>query len=349
MTIGVRRLAPYAVAAGLVVVVAASAYWAGTNAVLPPTIPVEVHSSQTYRAELGTVARSLRTQVTASWPTEQTYLAGDEGVLTSVVHPMGDLAQDGDILATINLEPVVVASGTVPMFRTLQEGVRGPDVAQLQQLLAAQAQFDGPPDGTFDAATRAAVERWQASVGATPDGIVEPGSIVFVEALPARLEVLRQVGERIGPGDELVRVLAQAPAFVARFGAATSAEVMSGTPIDLDAPDGSTWQGALGAFEPAEDGGFHVAVTGALCGDDCGQVPVTGELKLDGRVELVPETAGVVVPVSAIELQASGARVVTLVDGSQRPVKVITQADGFAVVDGLDPGTEIRLPTPPRS
>lgn len=347
MAIGSRRLGTYAVATGVVVTVAAGAYWAGTNAVLPPTIPVEVHPSQTYRADVGTVARSLRTQVTASWPTDRTYLAGDEGVVTSVIHPMGGLARAGDTLATVNLEPVVVASGEVPMFRTLQEGVSGPDVAQLQRVLADAGYLDTPVDGVFDALTGAAVGRWQASIGAAADGVVEPGSIVFVEALPARMEVVRRVGEHIGPGEDLVRVLAPAPAFVARFGAATSAEVTTGTAIEIDAPDGSTWRGALDAFEPAEDGGYHVTLTGDLCGDDCGAVPAEGELKLDGRVELIPETAGVVVPVSAMSLQPSGGRTVTLMDGALQAVDVITEADGFAVVDGLEPGTQIQLPMPP--
>ena len=54
-------------------------------------------------------------------------------------------------------------------------------------------------------------------------------------------------------------------------------------------------------------------------------------------------------PLSAVVLQPSGERAVTLLDGTRRPVEVVVQADGFAVVDGLEPGSEIQLPMPPGS
>jgi len=38
---------------------------------------------------------------------------------------------------------------------------------------------------------------------------------------------------------------------------------------------------------------------------------------------------------------------VTLSDGTTRPVRVLAEADGFAVVDGLPAGTVILLPSPP--
>lgn len=342
-----RRIAGLAVASVLLVGIVGVSYWAGSRAVAPPEIPVEDHPVLTYQVEIGTVARSVRVSVTASWATTRTLFAGAGGVVTSVSHSAGGFASPGDAIATIDLEPVVVATGEVPMFRPLQLGVEGADVAQLQQLLQSQGFLARPPDGRFDTETAAAASEWQRAVGATADGVVGEGSLLFVAYLPARLEVLATVGERIGAGDDMVRVLDERPDFVATVSDSTRAELATGMTVAIDAPDRSTWHGELGAFQPLDDGRYSASVTGDPCGQACDLVPVAGETALSGRIELVPETRGVVVPTSALVQGSGGALAVTLADGTSRVVRVVAEADGFAVVDGLKAGTAIRLPSPP--
>lgn len=343
----VGRVATIVVGSAILVGVAGAAYWAGTNAVVPPELPAEDHALQTYTVEAGTVARSIRVPVTASWSTTRTLFAGTDGVVTSVAHGAGAYAESGDVIATVDLEPLVVATGAVPMFRTLRQGVEGPDVAQFQRLLRTQGFFRGSAGGRFGAATVAATKRWQRSVGAEDDGIVAPGSLLFVDRLPARLEVLAVVGQRIGAGSDLVRVLDDRPDFVATVGASQRAELTSGTPVTIGAPGGGTWPGVLGSFEQLEDGRYSVEITGGLCGGGCDLVPVGDETALIGTIELVPQTTGVVVPTSALVQQPSGDLAVTLTDGTVRSVRVVAEADGFAVVEGLEPGTIIALPSAP--
>jgi peptidoglycan hydrolase-like protein with peptidoglycan-binding domain len=342
-----RRIVALAAAAALVAVVAGVGYWAGRNAVVPPELPVDEHETQTYAVATGSVGRSIDLPVSASWSTTRTLFAGSDGIVTSVLHEAGALADAGDVLATIDLEPVVIAEGAVPMFRTLERGMTGPDVAQLQELLRSMGFLDGPADGAFGPVTEAAVKRWQRSIGASQDGIVDPGALLFVAGLPVRLEVSAIVGARIGAGSDLARVLGERPAFVATISPSQRAELATGMTVEITGPEGETWPAELGPFEAQPDGRYQAPLSGALCGDACDGIAVAGETALTGSIELVPETEGLVVPTSALVEQPSGGLAVTLADGGSADVRIVVEADGFAVVEGLALGTVIVLPSPP--
>jgi len=351
-TAPIRRAAGIVLSAAVLVAVAGLGYWAGTNAVVPPSLPLQSHDPITYTVENGTVGSSVDVPVSASWSTTRTLHAGRSGTLTSVLLADGDEVASGTVIATIDLRPVVVATGSVPMFRTLASGIDGPDVAQLQQLLAAQGLYKGAIDGRFRASTTAATKLWQKSIGASQSGVVDAGALVFVDSLPARMALVPKVGDLVGQGGDLVRVLGSAPDFSVTVTASLRASLGSGDTISIGAPDGGTWTGTLGTFEPAITGipgSYTATVGGTLCGTDCGLVSVEGETALRGFIVLVPETSGPVVPTSALAVQPSGGSAVTMADGSIRPVTVVAEANGFAVVEGLEAGSIIRLPSPPTS
>jgi peptidoglycan hydrolase-like protein with peptidoglycan-binding domain len=118
------------------------------------------------------------------------------GTVTAMV-PDGARARQGDVLYRVDTEPVVALSGSFPAYRAMGEGVEdGRDVRQLEQSLVALG-YD--PDGTitvdrtFTAETEAAVVRMQEALGATADGIVELGEVVFLE-LPQRVSRVAAVG-----------------------------------------------------------------------------------------------------------------------------------------------------------
>lgn len=233
------------------------------------------------------------------------------------------------------------------MFRTLKRDVNGPDVAQLQALLRSLGYFTGRADGRFGPATEAAVKRWQRVIGAAAHGIVEPGDLSFLDQLPARAAVIPAVGERVDVGSPLLRVFAARPTSRALVSAAFRSELASGMAVDIQGAVGTRWQGVLGTFRALADGRFEVDIASDVCADRCTAIPVDGETSLEGTVVLVPETRGPVVPTSALVQGASGSVAVVLADGTTREVRVIAQANGFAVVDGLAPGTTVRLPAPP--
>jgi peptidoglycan hydrolase-like protein with peptidoglycan-binding domain len=343
-----RRTLTALVTLALLAGVGAAGYWAGTNAVAPPALPVASPGVQTYVAATGTVGRTDTVAVTAAWTTIATVYSVADGVVTAVRHRAGALAAAGEVLATVDLRPVVAAAGPVPMFRALSRGASGPDVRQLQGLLRAEDYLKAKVTGRFDDATVAAVKRWQRAVGVRADGVVRAGDLVFVAQLPARLVVVPAVGSRMGAGAELVHVLGTTPSFAAIVDAGTRAELATGMSVSIAAPGGSTWTGELGALEPTQDGQrYQAPLTGSLCGASCDAVAVDGETALKGTVVLVPERSGVVVPVSALVQTPSGAASVALADGTRHEVTVVAEADGFAVVDGLPAGTAIALPAEP--
>lgn len=344
----VRRLPAWAgflVAAGLV---AGLAFWAGSVVLAPPTLPESVAQVETYEVQAGTVGHVERLPVAATWQPVGVVHAGRDGMLTSIILDPGATVPTATTVATVDLEPVVVATGEVPMFRPLRGGVSGPDVRQLQDLLLADGYLAQPADGTFGPETVAATRAWQAAIGAPATGEVAPGSVVFVPSLPIRMRVVAAVGDQLSPESDLVWLLEDAPRFQATVEAGRRGDLATGDAITIDAPDGSAWAGTLGEFVSQEGvGGYLVDVEGVDCGRACGTVPLAGQTMLAGSVVSVPETSGPVVPTSALVRQASGDQTVTLADGSSQAVTVVADADGFAVVEGLEPGTRIQLPSAP--
>ncbi len=114
------------------------------------------------------------------------------GTITSLP-AAGTIVRAGGTLFTVDNAPVVLMNGTVPAYRALSDGVSpGPDVKELEQNLRALG-FDPSHamtiDDTFDSATTAAVDRWQASLGQTQTGTVALGSVVFLPG-PRRVSSL---------------------------------------------------------------------------------------------------------------------------------------------------------------
>lgn len=346
-TVTPRRVAELLVSIVVLVVVGVTAYWAGTNAVLPPELPLTSHLFQTYVVATGTVGRSMRVQVTASWPTTRTIFVAADGVVTSVAHLPGSEATAGQVVATIDLEPLVVAEGSIPMFRALREGVVGADVAQFQRLLITGGFMSGHVTGRFQVATAAAAKRWQRSVGAQVTGVVLPNSLLFVEHLPQRLVILPTAGQSVNAGSDFAHVLVDTPEFAVTMAESTRSELATGMSVDIAAPGGGTWTGRLGTFTPTGDGRYAAEIEGPVCGNQCDEVAVAGETNFSGSIVSVPEVKGIVVPDSALVRQPSGGVAVVLSDGVAQGVRIVAEADGFAIIDGLEQGTIIRLPAAP--
>jgi len=75
---------------------------------------------------------------------------------------------------------------TVPAGTTLKRGDSGAAVTQLQKGLAALGFATGTPDGTFGAATEAAVVDFQQSNNLPPDGLVGTDTVRLLNAALAR-------------------------------------------------------------------------------------------------------------------------------------------------------------------
>jgi Putative peptidoglycan binding domain len=105
------------------------------------------------------------------------------GTVTSLP-AVGDVVKPGQALYRVDGAPVVLFDGAVPAYRDLLIGVSaGADVTELKRNLVDLGFDPGHQitiNDAFDAATTAAVQRWQASLGQSQTGTVTLGQVVFL-------------------------------------------------------------------------------------------------------------------------------------------------------------------------
>lgn len=336
----------------LLVAVGLVGFWAGRVALEPPEDPLAVDSGPvTYVVESGEVGRSLSFSAVAEWGLVPVGRNGAAGVVTSVDVDAGEVVEPGDVLYTVGLRPVVVAVGSVPMFRDLARGASGDDVVQLQGLLAGLGFYSGELTGTLNAATESAVRAWQDSLGLDDTGVVAAGDVVFVPELPAPLvfsDELR-VGARLGGGEELVLRVPNEPVFRVPLSIDQRDLVPLSAPVRVRYSEG-VWEGRIEqAVELPERGQLDLILAGsdggAVCGEECARwVSVTRPTDFGVEIVVIPRVEGPVVPVAAI-ISDPGNRTFVLTDaGEEIDVEVVASAGGIAVVDGVEVGTVIQIP-----
>lgn len=334
------------------VAVSGAAFWAGA-VVARPAAPAPAPATEVaYTVLEGTVGHSLHFTASAAWPTVGLAASPVGGIVTSVDLVAGGEISSGQVLFTVDLQPVVAAVGEVPAFRDMVPGDRGPDIRQLQEFLVVTRGAELRPDGIFGPTTTQAVKEWERSTAGAPhpDGYVRLGEVIFVPQLPVRAvaaEDLR-VGGRIEAGATAVEVLAPAPDVAITV---TGAQL---TTIPLDAPvtvtlAGEVLGGAIARTAENADGTVALVLEGTgggpICADRCGELlPAPGPANVSVDIVVVPSTTGPAVPVAAVKTDPGGDPYVTTEDGRDVPVEVRASHGGLAVVQGIEPGSTILLP-----
>jgi hypothetical protein len=278
----------------------------------------------------------------------------------------GDTFDAGDVAAEISGRPVLLLTGTVPLYRTLGPSTTGADVAQLRAALRAAGQKIDDPKSTFGEKTLAAAEAVYRAAGydLAPDGI-PMGEVVFVPGFPAT--VTTSVGDvgteaaeaQLTLASGRLTVMAPFPAKQHELLAKGNAVVLSSEVLgeevaatvgnlNVAAPSGQ--EGAAGTTveivpdEPLPtswaDQGVRVRVVTAESSGDVLAVPVGGVfMSADGA----PEVAVVTEPSSdAAKLRFT-----------RVPVIVGAVGGGYAEVSSDDPllavGADVLLSSPPES
>lgn len=333
-------------------VLGAAGGWAVATLLRPPPDPLTSPGYTLVAAQDGEVGREIGLNTTATWRDSVSVVTEADGVVTQVLIASGDTVTSGDPVASVGLRPVVVAEGEFPSFRTLEEGVEGPDVAQLHAMLTATG--FGDLDGEeFTADTAAAVEDWQRDVGFPVTGVVESADLAFVPGLPRRGVVPTEVtvGGRVSPGTVLVNLLPDEPDFQLTLQSGQAQIVRPEQIVTITSQDGLEWQAQIETVaEDFNEAGDPVALLApvdgadAICGAECETLSVLDNSILSSRVQVEPVVAGIVVPVAAVVTTADGQLAVQLEDGTLQPVTVEASAGGRAVITGLDAGVLVRTP-----
>jgi hypothetical protein len=366
-----RRVPVGVVAAGLVVAVggglavawAAGALSSGTTSgngglSAPDTQPVTLRSL------------SARTPVSATLGYAGSYtVTGGGGTLTVLPSPGQVISQGQAIYDVDGGSPVVLLYGVIPAWRTLNSGVSGTDVAQLNHDLtelgdASASQLSSAGWDQFSAATAAGVQKLQASLGiASPSGSLSQGSFVFE---PTALRVTTVPGSLGGPASGPV-VTATSTRHVVSIAldASEQGEVNVGDAVTITLPDGSSTAGtvsSVGVVASVSSGSSGSGSSGSGSG---ATIPVTVTLKdpsAAGTLDQAPVTVNIttatvpsalVVPVGALLAQSSGGYAVEVVGaGNTRRLVPVTvgifdDTDGLVQVTGtLTAGEQVVVPSP---
>ena len=270
-------------------------------------------------------------------------LAGTYTWLPSVGH----VVAPGGTLWRVDNRPVVLMDGTLPAYRAMHRGDEGTDVLQLERGLSAAGYDPGPVDGTFDAATAAAVRGWQADRDLAETGAIELGRVVFLPGARRVTQRTAAVGGRAGPGPAITTTSTHRVVTI-KLDAADQRSARVGARAPVELPDGRTVRGRV-----ASVGRVATAASGPDGGDPTISVIVhlTSHRGL-GRLDAAPVSVELArarrhhvlaVPVTALIATKGGGYAVD--DGTRLiPITPGLFAGGYVQVSGVRAGTKVTVP-----
>jgi hypothetical protein len=335
------------------------------NSTVTPTAEI---STGTAKVTRGTLTQTIQIDGTLSY-TGSYPLAyqGTPGVLTAVSAP-GKTIGRGGILYRVSDAPVRLLLGSVPVYRDFASGMSdGPDVRQLEVNLAAMG-FDPhhrmTVDRHFNAATTAAIKRWEASWGRKWNqrtGRITQGQIVFLPA-PLRVTTLQaQVGTATGPGAAVLTGTSTNRAVVAAVAAADRGSIHVGDRVQVSLPNTDPIPGrvtAIGQVATAPPASGENNGPSQPTDPDTATVPVTIAVRLPHGFNLdqAPVTVDVttgaqpnvlLVPIAALLARPGGGYQVHLAGGGLAPVEPgrFDESSGqVEIVHGLTEGQSVEVP-----
>ena len=266
----------------------------------------------------------------------------------------GSAVGNGETIVEVGQEPIVVLLGDLPAYRTLSQGDFGADVRQLERALDDLGFGDAGLriDDTFDAETSLAVVAFQSSVGASPDGVVNLGDVVFLPE-PIRVgQTLVGVGDTVANGTPLVSTSASSTTVSVELSTDDQDLVEVGDAVVVEMPDNSREPATvteIGTVVQANQQGatyFEMTVTldDPEAAQDLDEAPVDVDVVGDRSDDVLA------VPVTALIALTEGGYAVEVMagDGSIALIAVDPGlfADGRVEVtsDGLEVGMAIVIP-----
>jgi hypothetical protein len=331
----------------------ASSPGSGQGAAAPSTQPVVRETVVSQTSVDATLEYSGSYAVTGIGPGTLTWLPS-----------AGQVIRQGQALYKADLtNPVVLLYGSVPDWRTLDEGVTGADVTQLNHDLvtlgyASSADISALGWDYYSWETKAGVADLQSALGIpSPPGSLSLGSVVFE---PTAIRVTSVLGRLGGPASGPV-LSATSDQHVVSIALSTSdeSEVAVGDAVSITLPDESVTPGTVSSVGTVASGSgsnatipvtvtlTHPSVAGAL-----DQAPVTVEITTDsspGPVLAVPVAALVAQSSSGGEAGGGYAVEVTGAGNTRRLVPVTVgifdDTSGLVQVTGnLAPGEQVVVP-----
>ena len=351
----------WVVAVVVVVVLAAAGVAVAVSGVFKPASSGTGANQYRTSSQLVT-RRSLTSQIdlSATLGDSGSYTITNQGTGTITWLPtVGHVVRRGKEAYGLSGAPVVLLYGSVPSYRTLSEGMTGPDVRELNENLIALGYATKAsllPLRDFSAETAYALEKYQTALGIpSPTGALTLGQAVFVPtaARITALETSIALGAAATPGLALMTATSDTPVATINLDPSQEGEVKLGDHVGITLPDGSSTPGvitAVGKVATTNSSGVtSVPVTVSLrhpqAAGGLSQAPVTIQVTT-GTVHNV-----LVVPVNALEAHAGGGYAVEVIGAHGHhlvPVQVGVFDDAAGLVQvsgaGLVAGQRVVVP-----
>ncbi|MGH3285920.1 MAG: hypothetical protein ACRDPD_14740 [Streptosporangiaceae bacterium] len=353
------------VALGIVVVVAAGVVPAWRAGVFSPAAPsgsgplgVPVPATRPVVRE--DLAATMPVTATLGYAGSYTVTGQGGGTLTSLLPP-GQVVRQGQVLyKTGNGSPVVLLYGSVPAWRTLDEGIAGQDVTQLNRDLvdlgyADRAAITALGWDYYSWETVRAVQRLEEHRGvASPPGSLSLGQVVLE---PGALRVSQVTGRLGGPANgPVLTATSDRHVVTISLDVSDQSEVKAGDTVTITLPDGTTAPGVVSSVGKVASSGsgpdatttipVQVRLTDPQAAGSLDQAPVTVNITTESSPGPL-----LAVPVTALVAQSPRGYVVEVAGpGNTRrwvPVKpgIYDGANGLVQVTGaLRPGQRVVVP-----
>jgi peptidoglycan hydrolase-like protein with peptidoglycan-binding domain len=191
------------------------------------------------------------------------------GVYTQLPYA-GDRVGCGGVLYRVDNRQVLLLCGTVPAYRALRVGVRGPDVRQLNRNLHqlgydtdAHVRID-PGDNAFTSQTEQALRTLQRKKGLGATGALATGDVVFLPEAVRIAKVIAQVGGPARPGTPVLSATSDRLQVRVDLDASDQGEVKKGDRAQITLPGNTPLKGRVvgfGRVAQADQGSQAAAAT----------------------------------------------------------------------------------------
>ncbi len=226
-------------------------------------------SDNSYPTSVATVTEgSLASQLSDSGTLEYTTSGGSDYSLVnqasgtfSKLPAVGDVFSRGQVLYRVSNEPVILLYGNTPVYRSLYEGDKGPDVQELNRNLVAlgYATRSGVDwDWSyFSYETEYALERLQYHLGEDETGYLAEGQAVFLPGQIRIATVGATLGTSTGPGAAVMQATSTSRQIVVNLSASEQSEVKVGDQVQITLPAGNATPGVVSGIGTVASGGSN--------------------------------------------------------------------------------------------
>jgi peptidoglycan hydrolase-like protein with peptidoglycan-binding domain len=235
----------------------------------------------------------------------------------------------GGVLYRVNNRPVLLLCGTVPAYRALHVGLRGPDVRQLNRNLHRLGYDDDvhvridPADSIFTAKTEQALTVLQHDKGAAVGGELATGDAVFLPEAVRIAKVTGQLGGAARPGAPVLSATSDKLHVRVNLEASHQGQIHKGDQVQITLPGNTPVTGRVTGFgrvAQAEQGSqaADATVPTFISLDDPGKAGGLDQSPVDVDITTKGVDDALSVPVTALVGKSGGGFAVEVVRAGER-------------------------------